>query len=796
MPVRSLESFLFENKLVNTSSIEILKDATIGIDVEHYLSRIYTFKKEQFLFGIGGVPTSLNNYIQSDLKVFKEFNIRPVFVLPGLPIQSHRPHLNPNELSEQEEHLDTTWNRLNSKPSINGGNTFGYLGESFRLNTEPLPASPMSNDLVKLFIMNGLDYVISPYDSSFQLSYLYRRKVIDCIYGSTDVLLTQVDKFILGMEFQSKDFRFVDKQKILTELGLSERVFQDLSIMVGCSVQPETFSIFPKIPKPSPHSPYHSLNFFRIALDMFYQSCAFNNGISRDMFGYISGLNDPLLLNLYCRGHAAIRFMPVINTEGYVVPYSETIRQAEVTENTSTTAIDSRKPDGNESAKAKFGVPSELHSVISQRLPPEIYLYQSVGLLPLKLLDAITLGTYHIRPPAEIGAAESYKKLVTSKTYQNTLDSQFNLITQILARYYQVKKVDVAYWFLDVPVQLNQRRNPPVATKLRKIWYNVEMDNNFSMSSFWSNALECLSSAKASQAEIISDNISSIVSTAMMRALYLAEAVKEDGQPTLLIKTISTFASLHPEVSGDVLLNLFLLLLLVDRAGFSILHYDKLSSSVPGSMKDGGSIGKLTSNEICDIGLLSKVFSVSPLNIHPINYQGPISRSLLGFRSHLKIMQESVQSCLQACLVDMLARDTTMKLRFQTRNEYSNLIYQLPLYRDLNNTLMGVMCEIYLTYCMSMSKLDFSDEDCKRRAEEHLLDTILQVGKSSYNINLNSVNSVTPDQFRVDFKVAIEFWGYFKDLLEIAHDIDDSLISLDELNEIRKADRALRKFTS
>ena len=39
MPVQSLESYLFERKLVNTSTIEILQNATIGIDVEHYLSR-------------------------------------------------------------------------------------------------------------------------------------------------------------------------------------------------------------------------------------------------------------------------------------------------------------------------------------------------------------------------------------------------------------------------------------------------------------------------------------------------------------------------------------------------------------------------------------------------------------------------------------------------------------------------------------------------------------------------------------------------------------------------------------
>ena len=55
--------------------------------------------------------------------------------------------------------------------------------------------------------------MISPYDASFQLSYLYQSGIIDIVYGSTDLLLTKIDKFILGMEFQSKDFRFVNKIK-------------------------------------------------------------------------------------------------------------------------------------------------------------------------------------------------------------------------------------------------------------------------------------------------------------------------------------------------------------------------------------------------------------------------------------------------------------------------------------------------------------------------------------------------------------------------------------------------------
>ena len=47
MPITSLESYLFERKFANASSIEILQNAVIGIDVEHYLSQ-FTLLEEQF----------------------------------------------------------------------------------------------------------------------------------------------------------------------------------------------------------------------------------------------------------------------------------------------------------------------------------------------------------------------------------------------------------------------------------------------------------------------------------------------------------------------------------------------------------------------------------------------------------------------------------------------------------------------------------------------------------------------------------------------------------------------------
>lgn len=83
MAIKSLESFLFERGLVGSYAIEALNNCTLGIDVNHYVSRLLTNKREQYLDAIGGFPTSLKMYLESDLKIFKDFNITPIFVFNG-----------------------------------------------------------------------------------------------------------------------------------------------------------------------------------------------------------------------------------------------------------------------------------------------------------------------------------------------------------------------------------------------------------------------------------------------------------------------------------------------------------------------------------------------------------------------------------------------------------------------------------------------------------------------------------------------------------------------------------------
>lgn len=815
MPIKSLESYLFERRLVSASSIELLQNATIGIDVEHYLSRIYTFKKEQYLAGVGGTPASLKDYVRLDLQVFQEFNIKPIFVIPGLAIESQHEDYPTNELSPQEQHRLTTWNKLQSRLAnpylYNNLNT-----DSFRLFTDPLPLRPMINDLILYFIANGIDYLIAPYDASFQLSYLYNIGLVDSIYGSTDILLCQVDKFILGMEFLTKDFRFIERLKVLYELGLLEKQFIDLSVMVGCNLQPITFPNFPPLPKPNHIQPYPQLNYFKLGLEIIFQLNGYNPNSPADLYAYIISLNDPKLLELYYKGHSSMKYLPILNKEGYVELYlveMEKLRKQKEEGTKSSKKLNGSKEDsknqregGDENgdspsdSSTSISIPNDVHEIISQKLPPELYFYQSLGLLPLQLLEAITQGKLNIRPSPDGGLPDSYKKLITSSFYGDSLDYQFNLITQLLARYYQVKKIQISYWFREGTIELNNRMTPNVHQRVSNLWIkDGKTDGKFSFFDLITNLGDKLKISGERERDFQISTNSEIISTALTRTLYLFGIIDNKTNELSPIGSSIKKLLVEEEITSDEEIQELLLLLLFIKANlFKLNEPIKDYYSIPKSFKDPtNSNEEISAVEGKHITLILRIFAMHKLNISAINYQGPISRSLQSFRCHIKFILSNVSNMLQCCLLDLNARNhTPIRLNFESREEWYELVNELPFYKDCNNTLLGVVAEIYFEYSLrqKLSYKERSKEEIISNTNDHLLNSIFQVNNPSFNINVKGANSIVGDQLFEDFKGGFSFWKKFVKLAEIVNGVDDKLINNEYLESIKDTNKWMEQF--
>lgn len=808
MPIKSLELYLFERKLASSIPIEILSNATIGIDVEHYLSRIYTYKKEQFLAGIGGIPASLHDYIKSDLDVFAEFNIKPVFVISGLNIQLRMPNYRAGQLSLQELHVETTWSKMGNKQHYSFNNI-----EPFRLYTEPLPLRPMINDLVALFVSLGIDYLIAPYDASFQLSYMFQVGMIDTIYGSTDLLLTKIDKFILGMEFQSKDFRFVSKPKVLNELGLSDRQFSDLCLMVGCSVQPEPFPIFPPMPKQMPMLQFPHLTHFKLGLDMVYQYFHHTGDNSGSLYRYIASLNDPTMMELYCKGFCAMHYLPILNKDGQIEYYDNAMvklghepcpelqlapQEAERHEGAGHAHTSALGPDSAGSLLIK--APNDLHTIISQRLPAELYFYQSIGLSSIELLEGIALGQIRVRPGMEGGLSDTYKALITLRFFLKNLDFQCNLLTQLFARYYQVKRIAVKYWFSNEDVEVNTRLLPPIGKRVEPLYYHsVNASLIFSLEKFLTGLHDSGEGQYTRQSEIT--QVEDIVSTIMLRALYLLGVIDESSKDIApLGRILKRFVSeAESALTNQDLEHVVVLLLLLQTKTIGFGIPSTKFSNVPKFFKEDGSSTQnhvdLTEQESKSITLLSRVMSLKKFNIAPINYLGPISRNLLSFRSHVKVVASTVSHTVQCLLIDFIVHqeNNALKTQLKSRNDWGQLVGQLPFFKDINNTLLGVVAEIYFEYAVRKTKTGSSRADALLQTKDHLLNHVFQVKNSPFNSNVFGNNSVSEQVFDTDLAAGVKFWKQFHRLARLVHDEDELILSELELNDIECADTLLNE---
>lgn len=792
MPINSLESFLFERKLVSVSPVEILQNATLGIDVEHYLGRIYTYKKEQLLLGIGGIPVSLKAYIESDLAVFREFNIRPLFVFPGLHIQKSD-SLTTNDLTEAEKHREITWSRLHTKWSSTSGNPSVHLNESFRLHSDLISPRPMTNDLIKYFIEYDIDFIVCPSDPSHQLSYMFHKGVIDCIYGSTDLLLTQIDKFILGMEFLSKDFRFVDKHKVLNDLNLSERQLIDVSIIVGCSAQPVTFSTLPPMPKHNPASQFQQMTHFKYVLDLMYQYKTFQN--ESNLYSYVAAFNDDDLMNLYCKGLAAIKYMPVMNVEGEVKLYISEIEADRLSDELSVFRTDVKdKQDAEENSRLpiELNIPSEVHDVVSQRLPSEIYFYLSVGLMPSKILEAIALNYLNIRPPLEGGRCEDYKKLVSSRLTTQVLDAQFNLVTQLLARYYQVKRIPVTLWFTEEMFDLNSRLNVPMSTRLAS-WSFFKESKLFSLRTL---SMKCPSLAeKPKIGENPDDNID-LISTSVLRGLILLDSGEVGyNLAAFLIKVSKELIMEYPEIEDHFIEEIMVLLILIKLKIFNFFSTDLKYQGVANIFKFGDqAFSQLREEQKLQVSIISRVFSLQKLSINPINYQGPISRNLLSFRSHHQFVRELIGDSIRICLVDVLTRHKTFKFQIESRQLWYSIVDQLPFFKDANNTLLGVMCELYLDGCFKLQEQACKDSEGRQRSFDHLVSNVMQQSNPTFNINLASSNSVSSDQMIHDLKIGSRFWKYFSAALRLGQTVEETFLESETLKIIKDCDEIVARY--
>lgn len=816
MAIKSLESYLFERGLVGSYPIEALKNAMLGIDVNHYISRLLTSKREQYLDAIGGFPTSLKMYLESDLKIFKEYKITPVFVfngtlisnqledsgyLNGFATEAAAVALSPAGSNSASASNAPTY-LANSAVSSNKEATFvqrhrgwtqwsnlmnsnqsSYIDqpvqpqEPFRYNAT-IESKRFQSDLISYFIDNDIIYQVAPYCSWSQLSYLLSSGYIDAIYGPTDCLmLSDVDKFILGMEFPNKEFRFIDRTRVLKEFNCSLDEFVDIAMAVGNDLQPTTLPPLQIYPVPQ---------VFEIALEMViatgtnFYAYQFSNPIREESAEFIER---------YQKGVSALRYMPVLKDSGKVELHVSTESASESLGNNEDLYGGKQgtfhdNVDSADSSQAKSTsprpIPSDVHDFIAQQLPSEYYFYKSLGLVSGKLFDAITTGVYPEEPPLDGGSTNSYRNLV-KKSVEYFKNKEINLLTQPINRYYQIKPIKQINWFApEDPTLLTNRVTPSIFDRLNKLV--VKTDDKakiFSISEF----ISLIHNSSDISKDFVSSKVIFPNSVAPEQKLYASfDLLSTSFLRTLVQLEFFDFdlekGVLQPTKWGSVLLKLNelsidpeyyepILILLM------FLKMDVLSLSQDFTPSALSSLSQATlrsyPQESKFVLLLTRVLTMYQVDQKPSNYHGPVDKKTLIFRNHLDFVKEKLNEMFEAVTVSSLTSGEFDRTSLDQKSWQTVIVRNMPFKSTTPNTIMAMMWEFFLqkylhngnakTDALALVTTDFSTYKSTPNLEEQMLKSQDYLQQCSRVLTSLASSGLMKSEDAAMFEKAVKFSG-------------------------------------
>lgn len=645
--MKLVEQRLFENSTTATFSLEILRHARVGVDMGHYIGRLLHYRKENLLDAVGGFPSSILQSIQSDLDLFAEFEITPVFVFQGLDlVEQHAAGRAAALLNASQRVRNKAWAKHEQYMAHKAGHVPPLIPhEPFKDNSLSFSISQIQSDLIAFFQARGVSYMVAPYASWIQLAHLHETREVDIVYGPVDLLLLpSVDKFVFGIEYPLKEFRSIDKKHVLNDLRVSQQQLVDICVALGYDLQPTQLPIF----KPDYSN---GLNTLDLALSLIYSGGS--------IYSLVLQSNNDQIITKFQKGVLALQYTPVLQKNGCV------------------DILSSNKSD----------LPEDIHEIIGERLPHEYYFYLSIGLINSKILNSLIYGDYVETQPIDGGSNKQYQELV-NKVPDSFKNKEINLLTANCARYFQFKKIKYTKWFdSSSPVLLENKMFPTIQQSFNSLVVKLDGDNNsesfdFNMffTSFKQDKLELVRNQ-----QLVSNN--EVISNSLFRTLLLLDFFKIDSDGKI-IPTDAT--SLLSSVSNEfyqesiplmILLKLqFPLTLEFTESGKPVAHYQ--NTTIPPHQRS-------------IITFMSRLASMISVDQNHTFYTGPISKGLLAYRSCHDLIRKSTRELFECVLVNSLVMNETNKIT-KENEDWRKFVNELPWKKITPNTILGIVFECFL----------------------------------------------------------------------------------------------------
>ncbi|SHO77073.1 Similar to S.cerevisiae protein MKT1 (Protein similar to nucleases that forms a complex with Pbp1p) [Malassezia sympodialis ATCC 42132] len=667
--IRGLEGFLQEAQLLQEESLSALKNTRLGIDLSYYLRHILASKEraEPLVTAIGGPPLALVSHIEEDLRVLEQHRIKPVFVLNGLsPAKRTRP-----------------FSYEDRRPGLRNRAWEAYEAGNVTLANQNFAASnsvhfpDLYRSVLRMIRHRQIDYVVAPYQATGQLVLMERhaKQYVHAIYGPMELFAFDgIDNVILHLNLRQGKFQFASKRAMLRELQCGEAEFLDTVLLAGM----EYCSTFPALQDESTglmHTP--GAPGIR-ALSMLVKQ-------SRGGFMLCSQFAEhPMVaktayLDQFCHARAMIKFSLVLSPDGgVVVPLPLALHEK------------GPKPE----------IPSDLHEIFSFRLPDQVLLYLSRGLISSSVLGSLLSGYVIESAPLDNGDTEEYRQFVREYLTEGATSPRCVAIARAcgaLHPFWRQRKVSAVYWFqpqVDAPVphdapatqQLlaqNDQWHVPAALldeELRR-QNSSTIDLPLCLNTT-ADPVRAQRTFAAKDTPVCLERKDEMVANTFWRMLELRGFLSPQHTHTAYGRALHV-ATQQLRVNDRLQEPLYLALELI-RAG--VLHGEPYSGK---SHSGGPSFG--TDEEMQHVLLAMRAMSLIPMAYKPQAWEAPLSRELLVFNSFAKSLSRSLRSLAEMVTLSLLL---SSEMR-QQRDDYLDISLSLPFQAD-TNTGMGIVFKCYL----------------------------------------------------------------------------------------------------
>ncbi|KAJ5690222.1 hypothetical protein N7462_004614 [Penicillium macrosclerotiorum] len=668
MPIRPLDEWAVGR--TQSLPLSALKGAVVGIDASHYIQQhlVNQSTREALLGALGGFPFALKSNIEKELLAFKNLGVGCIFVFNGLDFGKRDQRPPPQSASARS--FESAWELYDAQQadqvvdafSNAGMHTFDVHLTDIRSPSLPpcniitwLPDSPTAADdqsagtpppetlykfLQRILSQNGVSFMVAPYSAAAQLSYLARgsNPVIDAVYGPSEALLFDIDKLVTRIETEPAQFTWLTKQTCQEELGrLSNDQFLDFCLLLGSPFL-RSFPLFENPGFPG------KLPTIRDALPMF-------NAAGRSALTLCAQFEDDRrlqelqYLDRYKRAYMIVKHHVYVDLDGRVGPMDP--------ETTS----------------------SDMHELIGQRLPEELYFYLSKGVLGPDIPNFLTSGEVRISLPLGTEDTEVYRQLV-GDTLTPIRTQSIGLLANSLHRFYQTKpprdpsvKETIQAWRIPgdrLPEGVKKLQAPRGSFK-----FALQSLNNadFVSKSFATKETPALSS----QADILSNVI--------WRFLQLRGYVDDKHKLTAWGKCLEQALSVV-DPADNLEDTIFI--------AIEMLRMDLLNTKHWFAHVSGGPMRGSEDDKTFNM-LVSRVACIAKLQHKAIGYSGPLSRQLLCYRSLISEVRSALRNLVEVVLTGLLLSGEADR----DRKDWTEMGIKLPFIDD-NDCGLGIAVRTYL----------------------------------------------------------------------------------------------------